>query len=315
MGNLLYAFNGVFSLLIFSILGYLFKRFGILDRKSADNLNNICYIVLFPVSLFCSMEDTGFPANEELRMVIFSVGGVLFFFLLIHMAASGCGYTKGQKGAVVFTAIRANSMLFGMEICQSLFGAEGENAMAAMVAVVVTVCNLLGILYLSVLAENRLTAAGVKRAYRNFIKNPLIIGVMVGLFWNLTGRQIPILLKNPLEKLSVCGTPLAVIVLGAKFDFKSIKNHLLIILHTSVWKLVLMPVILAGIAAAMNFRGVHLAAILSFFGAPSAISTVSICASMGFDSDLAGEIVLVTTLGSLLTLFMGLFVFRMMAFI
>lgn len=315
MGNLLYAFNGVFSLLIFSILGYLLKCFDVLDRKSADSLNNICYMVLFPVSLFCSMEDTGFPAGEELRMVMFSVVGVLFFFVLIHMTASRCGYAKEQKGAIVFTAIRANSMLFGMEICQSLFGTEGENAMAAMVAIVVTVCNLLGILYLSVLAENRLTAAGIKRAYWNFVKNPLIIGVAAGLLWNLTGVQVPIILKNPLEKLSACGTPLAVIILGAKFDFKSIKNHLLIILHTSMWKLVLMPVLLTGIAAAVNFRGVHLTAILTFFGAPSAISTVSICASMGFDSNLAGEIVLVTTLGSLLTLFMGLLVLRMMAFI
>lgn len=82
-----------------------------------------------------------------------------------------------------------------------------------------------------------------------------------------------------------------------------------------VARLVLVPV--AGVAAsiAAGYRGAELVGLLIAFGAPTAVSSFTMAQEMGGDSELAGQIVVWTTAGSLVTMFVYVFLLRSLGFI
>ena len=60
----------------------------------------------------------------------------------------------------------------------------------------------------------------------------------------------------------------------------------------------------------MGFTGPAIGAIFIVFGAPTAASSYIMAQSMGSDGDLAGEIVVFTTMMSVLSIFVGIAALR-----
>ena len=90
------------------------------------------------------------------------------------------------------------------------------------------------------------------------------------------------------------------------------KRQLLIVL---ISRLILVPV--AGVTASImaGYRGAELVGLLIAFGAPTAVSSFTMAQEMGGDSELAGQIVVWTTAGSLVTMFVYVFLLRSLGFI
>ena len=75
------------------------------------------------------------------------------------------------------------------------------------------------------------------------------------------------------------------------------------------FRLVLLPLAMIPLAWAIGLRGIELFLILMIFGTPVATNTYPMAQNMGGDGLLAGQLVFVSTLASLGTIF--LFIFTM----
>ena len=163
---------------------------------------------------------------------------------------------------------------------------------------------------------------GVRSIILGIAKNPLIIGVLSGciallirgIFVNI-GCQfrlsdiVPI--YKTLEYLSVCATPIALIMLGAQFEFSAIPHLKREIIFATVARVVAVP--LLGIGAALfipSFKPYHYVALLALFLTPVAVSSVPMAQEAGADSALAGQLVVWTTLASAFTMFGFIFALR-----
>jgi len=75
-------------------------------------------------------------------------------------------------------------------------------------------------------------------------------------------------------------------------------------------KILCLPVILVGLAAWAGLRGSSIGVLFVFFASPTAVSSYIMAKAMDSDADLAGAIVMLTTLGSVLTIFAGVFILK-----
>ena len=100
---------------------------------------------------------------------------------------------------------------------------------------------------------------------------------------------------------------MAFITLGASFSLKSAKeNRRDLILVTAV-KLAVYPLIYMLLPIHWGWTGHIMGAMLLTSASPTAISSYPMARSMGCDGDLAGEIVVVTSIFSILSIFLWVF--------
>ncbi len=84
----------------------------------------------------------------------------------------------------------------------------------------------------------------------------------------------------------------------------SLKKDRVPIILVTIIKLVMVPAVIVFIMKKLNFNPVELFVVFSAFATPVAAASYPMAQSMGGDADLAGEYVVVTTLTSLLTIFL-----------
>ena len=130
------------------------------------------------------------------------------------------------------------------------------------------------------------------------------MGIAVGLL----EIRLPELVAEPLEKLGEAATPLALVVLGGLLSAKSISGHRYHLAVAALAKLVVIPFVTVCLGILAGFRGNDLVAVLAVFASPTAVASTPMAQAMGGDGKLAGEIVAVTSVGCILTMFLWVFV-------
>ena len=120
--------------------------------------------------------------------------------------------------------------------------------------------------------------------------------------------RLPELLIGPLETLGEAATPLALVVLGGMLSVRSISEHRYYLLAAALARLVFVPLVTVVTGILLGFRGNDLVAVLAAFASPTAVASTPMAQAMGGDGKLAGEIVAVTSVGCILTIFLWVFV-------
>jgi predicted permease len=142
----------------------------------------------------------------------------------------------------------------------------------------------------------------LKEMLRGLVKNPFILSVLAAVLLAQLPVRIPSAFMKAVGDLGQIATPLMLVVLGGQFKLERVSVNRQPIFITTLNKLVLLPAIMLGVGMLMGLRGVQLAPVFGVFAAPTAISSLAMAKGMGGDGDLAGQIILITTLFSILTI-------------
>ena len=116
-------------------------------------------------------------------------------------------------------------------------------------------------------------------------------------------------------------SPLALVVLGARFEFKSVRSLAKPIIVSVILRLAVAPVVGIGTAIAlssmgvMSFTAIEYPALISLFGTPIAVSSAVMVGEIGGDEQLAGQIVVWTSLVSVFSIFAMVFFMKSVALI
>ena len=130
------------------------------------------------------------------------------------------------------------------------------------------------------------------------------MGSLIGLILNLTGVRIPSwIMTGIVAKLGALATPLSMIALGASFEFSQIGKYKTMLTWAVIAKLLIVPGIIIPVAILLGIRSVALVGVMIYAAAPNAVNSYSTAVAMGGDADLANEIVVLTSLLSMLTMF------------
>ena len=148
--------------------------------------------------------------------------------------------------------------------------------------------------------------------YKISINNPakVVLASAAGIVLNLSGLRLPQFVSSPISQLGSAASPVALLLLGAEFEFRDVGLHRRNLAVCTALRLLVYPGAALSLAALDGLRGPEFAALISMFATPAAVSSFSMAAQMGGNAELAASAVTVTTLLSAGTMFFWIFLFK-----
>ena len=179
--------------------------------------------------------------------------------------------------------------------------------------------NVFAVIVLTLESPEKVTAAEagarIKQAFFNILKNPIIDGIAVGLLASALRLKLPAIADKTLTSVASLTTPLALLAIGAGFEFSRMRTNIRLTAVVSAIKLVVLPAVFLPAAVYLGFTDQKLIALMIMLGACSTPTCFVMAKNMGHDGSLTSSAVVCTTLLSTVTLTFWIFLFRSMGYI
>jgi len=311
--TLSFAFSVTAPIFVMLLLGILLKRAQMINDDFIKVASQLVYNIGLPVMLFITCATAHFSEMADKNVLIaFSLMTAIVFIGSLLSAHWHCKDPR-EHGVFIQGAFRGNLVILGLAFCANAYGEHGLAIAALPVAMTVLVYNVLSVYVLNRSLHS--ANSSLKPTLLGIAKNPLIIAIFLGLIINLITLPLPKVLLDSGKYLSQMVLPLALICIGGALDVSRFAKFDSATLSASIWKLLLSPIIACGIAIALGVRGQSLAILFLLAASPTAtISFVMVQAMIG-NTTLAANIIVQTTLGSLLTVTAGLWILQSVGFI
>ena len=286
MDSLIFALNAVLPIVVTVALGYILKRIGFMPADFAKQANKLCFRVFLPCMLFSNVYKIENIGSIEPGYILYTVIAVLILFFAAFPIVTLATKKRECRGVLCQAAFRSNYALIGIPLAESLFGEGGVAAASVLSAVVIVMFNILAVICLSVYRKGKPSA---KKIILDILKNPLIISIALGIVVLLirpyTGFRISGITPayKVLGYMSSLATPIALLVLGAQFEFSTVKALRREIIWGVGMRCLMVPVLGLGTAYFIfkgRFTGAEFAALTAVFTTPLAVSSVAMAQEM-----------------------------------
>ncbi|MEW9989519.1 AEC family transporter, partial [Clostridium butyricum] len=194
----------------------------------------------------------------------------------------------------------------------SLFGEDGAGITSILIAVIVPMFNFLAVIVLEVFRGGNLN---LKTIIKGIITNPLILASLLGILMLVLQIKLPTIFEKTISDMSKIATPLALVVLGGSFRIEKINKNLKPLIIGVIGKLIIVPLIFIPIAIYLGFRDIELASVMIMLSAPVAVSSFTMAEQMEADGELAAQLVVFTSMFSVLTIFIYIFAMKQLCYI
>lgn len=306
MENFIFSVNTVLPVLLIIIVGFCLRRFGVLDADTVSTLNKFAFKVAMPLLLFKDISTMDFYTEFSLSFVLFCTIFSIMSYIVMWFISLRIFSDRRVAGSFAQGSVRGSVTILGVTIVTSIYGSAGIAAL--MIASAGLVYNIMSVLMLTFCANDGKTdMKSVKSALRGIITNPLIIGIFLGLPFSMLRISLPAPIMSAIGSLGACATPLALLVIGASFEFSDSTTRLRPAIAATVIKLIILPAIAVPLAIFMGFKGAALTSILLMTGTATAPVSYIMSKNIGCDAPLSANIILLTDLFFSITLAAWLF--------
>lgn len=305
-----YSLNATLPVFSVMVLGWLLKRAGFLTGEFTRVADRLVFRVALPCMLFLDIAEMDPSQLLDGRFVVFGFAVTLISILAIWLLTRLLMKNRAQVGAFVQGAYRSSAAVLGVALITNAYGDAGYAPL--MILASVPLYNLFAVMILVLEADGggRMDRARLKSVGLNLVKNPILIGIFLGFPFALWQLPIPAVAGKTLDLLANLATPLALLAIGAAFDWGDALKKARPTVLASLIKLVILPAVFLPAAVALGFRDAQLMAILIMLGSPSTPSGYIMAKQMGNDGVLANGIVVLTTLLAAVTITGWIFLLR-----
>jgi predicted permease len=235
-------------LFVFSLvaLGYIAGWTGYLKPASGEGISEFAINVAMPLLLFQTMVRSDFHGVAP-----WSLWGAYFSAVAITWAAGHLVTTRvfgrdaraGVVGGV--SSAFSNIVLLGIPFILGIFGTEGFEVLSLLVSVHLPTMLMASIVLFEVFGRAGGETVHPWRVVRRFLRrvftNPLIIGILAGLAWRITGAPLPGVAIRLVDALAATAGPVALFAMGLSLRRFGISGNVRPALALSALKLFLMP--------------------------------------------------------------------------
>jgi len=294
-------------------LGIVLRRYGVLDGGFIDVANSLVYHILLPALLFHEIGTTDFREAFSGPLVAGGYAATLATFLLAFLASRALGLGPAETGVFVQGSFRANLAYVGLPIVFNAVGHAGLRKAGIFLGLIVPLLNGLSILALMAphgAGKGEGIAATASRVARQIATNPIILACLAGIAWSVLKLSLPGMIDRAFRMLTPATLPLSLLCLGGSFSFERARKGFAVAALAAFLK----GVVLTGVGIAlyrwMGLSGDDMRIGAIMLGCPTAVVTYVMAARLQGDTDLAGTIVIVSTVTSAVTITGWLFLLR-----
>ncbi|MDO5121882.1 MAG: AEC family transporter, partial [Erysipelotrichaceae bacterium] len=301
MQSLFIAARAVIPVTLIMILGAFTRKLGTISEKSFKDFNWVVFHYCLPVSLFMNIVNADLSTLSNVSLIIFAIASILIIIGVSMLVTRNSSLPDEKLGVIIQGLFRTNFAILGVPIVEGIYGAGNAAVASVMIAFALPVFNITAVLVLQKYSGKQ---ADLKKTLMNVLKNPLIIGALIGFVFKILRLPLPELAVSTIQTFNKMTTPLSLFVLGGCFNYTSLADNKKLLGIYAVLKMIVVPMIVLTAAVMIGYRGEELVTLLVLFGGPAAISSYTRAVQMGLDGDLASQCVVISTIAVVVTMFL-----------
>lgn len=294
-------FGQVLILFAFAAVGFLLAKINLLEPSQSGILSKLLVYVFLPCNVFKTFA-TGFNVkyiSENYKLLIVSLAAIITLGVLSFFASKLFSRDKYERCVFEYSLTIPNSGYMGYPLAEALLLSAGLTDMM-LFAIPVQ-------FYIYTYGYARLTKR--KLSPKKLI-NSVTVSMLLGVIYGLSGFDLPEIPLTFLQSASACMGPVSMILAGiaiAEFGilplFSEWRSYIL-----AAFRLAIIPLAVGGIAYLAFGKDVAAIAAL-YFAMPCGLNTIVFAKSVGEPCRSGASVVFVSTILSLITIPIILFIF------
>lgn len=309
MENFIFSINVTIPIFLVMVLGYILRKINFLTEEFVRVANRYVFVVALPALLFKDISAADVKQEMNPTFFLYCMIVTIVMFLAVWGIAAFCLKDKTMVGAFAQAGARGSAAVLGIAFVENICGEAGMTPL--MIVAAVPFFNILSVIILVFNSNTDKKEYGkIKNAVVNIAKNPIIIGIIVGLVFSLIDIELPAIFNRTVDYVARTATPIALLVVGAGFEFGEAIRKIGPAIGASFIKLIGLPLVFLPIAYKIGFEPSEMVAILIMLASPTTVSCYIMAKNMDNDADLTSNVIVITTLFSSVTLTLWIFVLR-----
>ncbi|HEY4368113.1 MAG TPA: AEC family transporter [Steroidobacteraceae bacterium] len=273
------------------------------QRNWTSLASKAVFRLLLPALLFHLLSDLSALPPVDTRLLIAFFGGCLIVFAIGRVVAAKVFRMDGVSQSIFsLGGIFSNNVLLGLPLAKLTLG----NGALPSVVLVLAFNSLTLWTLVSVSIEWALhgsfTIAGFGKTALSVLKNPIILAILSGTAFGLTGLSLPGLIEILLSVLSQLAAPVALLVLGMGLAEYGIRSAWQQSVAISALKLVVQPLVVWMLGAAIGLPAMELKVVVLLASMSVGVNVYLMSEQFRtLQSAVASSLVLSTALASITT--------------
>jgi len=333
--SFLVSINIMLPFVTLALLGVLLRKVGFIGDKFVRQGNKILFYIGIPMTIFNTIHRANLAAIFDANFLIFNSLWLVGFFLATWFIAYKLMSDKNSVSSFVNSAYRSSLSvvappLFGLMFIQ---GSDTHAQSLLIMSISLILSYATAAVLFAVHNSKAKNISGIKvvtDVLLSIAKNPIVIGVAVGLVFNFLGWRLPItnlyqegynathpflFVSTTVEALARLVMPLAMICVGANLKFQGFDKKFKYVIIGVIVKLFIMPIAAVIVAYLFGFRGNDLTIIMILSALPMAVGAYVMQAELGCgDLYIGSSIIMITMVLSAFTLTLFIFLFHVLGF-
>jgi len=286
----------ILSIFIIMAVGFVAKKIRAVDASFLRGLSAFMMNIALPFALLASL-DRSIPKSvlpELGRMALWSMA--IYAVEIAFATIAYRHFPEHQRKVLSFITVFSNCAFMGLPVAQSVAGARG--------LMFASIYNLLYGVLIYTYGVSLFQEKAEPGQWKKVILNPGIIATILGIVLWFLPFALPSFLLESIGLMGKLQTPLAMFIVGANIADIPIEKALFgkaMVLSVAV-RLVVMPLAVYGVIRMTGAQGTAPQIALILTAMPAAAQSVIMAEQQGGDSTFASEVVLATTVLSIVTI-------------
>lgn len=311
--NIVFTANIVAPVFLIIAVGYFSKKAGIINEAFVDVTSKLVFKVSLPVFIFLEISNLDLDQVFDVYQIIFITAGTFITYVIIWIGSIPFIKNPQDKSAFIQGAFRGNYAIVGLALIQNFLGNDALGKSTLILAFLLPVYNVLAVVVLVV--PKHQGKINLRSILVEIVFNPLILSVIVALPFSFYKISLPEMFVSTANYFAELALPLALIGIGGSMNIENIKRASTLAFSSSIIKIIILPLVLTFASYFWGYRNDDLGILFIVFACPTAIASFVMAEAMGANSKLAGNIIMITTLGSVFTISAGIIILKSFALI
>lgn len=292
----------VLPIFLMILIGYLIVRLGVMKAEVGDGLSDFVFTIAMPTLLFKTVAVAHVEGSSPWTIWVAYFAGVAVTWTAGHYAVTRLFGRDARIGVLAgVSSAFANNLFIGLPLVQRIVGDSGVVALSILLCAHLPVMMIAGTVLMEQ-AERRAGGRGgqsflaiLKQVGRNLVRNPLVVGLVLGSLWRTTGLPLTGVVGTVVEQIGDIAGSAALISLGMALMKYGISDGVKPAIVTSLLKLFLLP---ASVYVASHLLGLNdswTAALVLTSSVPTGINAWLIANRFGVGHGLASSSITITT--------------------
>ena len=288
-------FSALIPVFALILIGYFFKRIKFPSHEFWPQADKLTYYVLMPALLIFKLSNASLEAQNSFGFILSALLAIFFTMIVLMIVNKIKPSNPAAFTSVVQGGIRFNTYVF-LAISGSILGDTGLVLSAIILTFAIPFINILCVTIFALYSDN--SKLDFMYLIKSIIKNPLIIGCVVGGAINFFAIPIHVSLGNLLEILSKAALPLGLLSIGYALVLKDLKSAKKDMFISCLAKFIILPLFIYFFGKMFGLDDIMISILVLFSVLPTAPSSFILARQLGGDISLMTSIITVQTLAS-----------------